>query len=103
MGTLFPGKSQILNADTKQDAMNFIKSMDSDMGGTNILAPIEGALDLADIPEFNSSTGAFDILKKNVFVITAGDDPNHNNIFYKIKLNNDKMRVFTIGVGAGAN
>merc|ERR1719411_1340083 len=40
---------------------------------------------------------------KNIFVITDGDVNNQTTIFNYIQANTDKMRVFTVGIGAGAS
>lgn len=95
---LYSSGSKRLSTKSKREAMNYIKAMDADMHCTEILRPIEKAVDFPTIPQIRSEGG-----KKNVFVITDGDVNNQTQIFNYIQANTDKMRVFTVGIGAGAS
>lgn len=95
---LYENGSKKLKDSTKREAMNFIKAMDADMHCTEILRPIKAAIDFPTIPQIEREGG-----KKNLFVITDGDVSNQTQIFNYIQGNTDKMRVFTVGIGAGAS
>jgi len=95
---LYENGSKKLKDSTKREAMNFIKAMDADMHCTEILRPIEAAINFPTIPQIEREGG-----KKNLFIITDGDVNNQTQIFNYIQGNTDKMRVFTVGIGAGAS
>ena len=95
---LYRTGSKPLTYNSKRDALNYIKAMDANMHCTEILRPIEKAIQFQTIPEVISEGG-----KKNVFVITDGDVNNQTQIFNYIQANTDQMRVFTVGIGAGAS
>jgi len=94
---LFKRGSVKLDRANKAQAMAFIKAMDSNMACTEILKPIEKATTSPSIPQIQNGR------KKQLFVITDGDVSNQTRIFDYIRYKNNEIRVFSVGIGAGAS
>ena len=82
-----------VNDENNALAKNFIDLLQADMGGTEL------------IPVFKKMYSALYYLEKpaQVVVITDGQISNNRDLFTMIKKNNNKFRIFGIGVGATAD
>jgi Ca-activated chloride channel family protein len=73
-------------------ARKWVESLDADMGGTEILSPIEAVYDLP-----------FDDKGCDVILLTDGAVGNQSEIIDYVKHQNQAIRFFTLGVGYGAD
>lgn len=69
-------------------AINLAKSINADFGGTNIYDP------LLDIFKTNSICD-----QRNIFILTDGEVNNRSEVIELVKMNSDKNKCFTIGLG----
>lgn len=74
-----------------ENAKNKIDTFDSDMGGTEILKPIQDIIGKAALTNY----------PRYVFLITDGDVWNTDQIIATVYEAKYKMRFFTIGIGNG--
>ena len=95
--SLYKGGSKKLSGKTKIEAQNYIKKMDANMKCTEILRPIKAATESDRLPMLAENS------KKQIFVITDGDVQNHEDVFAYIRAKNDEIRVYSVGIGAGAS
>jgi Ca-activated chloride channel homolog len=90
----FYPKSVSYNEKTANEALDYLKSIDADLGGTEILGPLKVIC---------SSRGKERDLPKDIILLTDGEVGNESEIFKLIKNNNREIRVFPVGIGAGCN
>lgn len=89
---LFLG-SESYTEESLAEALAFLESTDSDLGGTEILSPITSIY--SENPK--NSGGRYIIL------LTDGEVGNEDEIFDIARKNQESTRVFSIGIGAGCN
>lgn len=70
-----------------------IQTYDADMGGTEILQPVQHALNLPRIENY----------QRNIFLLTDGSVSNSDQVVQAVKsaCSNNRARVFSIGIGDG--
>lgn len=76
-----------------RDALEHIDNIGADMGGTNIMHPLESAQKL-------DSGNAF---KKRVFILTDGQVGDRDAVVRKAASRSESTRVFTFGLGSGCD
>jgi Ca-activated chloride channel homolog len=86
---LFP-ESRPIGAETLASALSYVKSMDGDMGGTEILPALKFVLDAK----------AQEGLPRQVFVITDGEVSNTDAVIELVRHHGARTRVFAFGIGA---
>lgn len=93
---LFPEGSRTYDADSLDAAMQSVRGMQSNYGGTEIYSPIQDTFDKRDAS-----------LDLEVFVLTDGQVGNQNRIFDLVSSRQEQakgaIRVFTLGIGDGAS
>jgi hypothetical protein len=86
---LFP-ESRPFSDETLASALSYVRSMDGDMGGTEILPALKLVLDAR----------AQEALPRQVFVITDGEVSNTDAVIELVRHHGAKTRVFAFGIGA---
>lgn len=86
-------KSQSIK-EKKEEAISIISAFNSDLGGTEIYSPLKAIYDTHN-PESN--------IPKVIYVLTDGDVGNADAIIRLVKVNRNKARVLTIGIGSGTS
>jgi hypothetical protein len=89
---LFP-ESRAYDERSLREASDHVDNMDANMGGTEILAPLEAVLSKPPLPG----------LPRQVFVLTDGQVTNTDAVIKLVRKHSDTTRVFTFGIGAGAS
>ena len=84
--------SVVYDDDTFAKALAFIKNTEADLGGTEILAPLNDLFKGDDNKNI-----------KNIILITDGEVGNEDDVIKLVKLNSAKNRLFTVGIGYGPN
>lgn len=84
---------QEYDGDTLKQALEYQKSIDADMGGTEVLDPLKHV--------YSQSCAAG--YARQLFLITDGDVGNTNEVINLVNLNKYNSRVFTVGIGEGAS
>ena len=79
-------------------ALAEIANFQADMGGTNILDPLEQAQNMS-IAACEGST----VSKARIFILTDGQVSNSKQVIRKAATQNDQCRVFTFGLGDGCD
>lgn len=90
--SLFP-ESLPYNEETLAKASDHIRSLQADLGGTEILSPLESVLSAPPSAE----------LARQLFILTDGQVSNTEAVIARIRKHSDTTRVFTFGIGAGAS
>eukprot|EP00727_Mastigamoeba_balamuthi_P001039 m51a1_g10932 hypothetical protein (841) ;mRNA; f:140423-143884 len=78
---------------TLQQAVAHVEAMQADLGGTNILAPLEAILE---------SPGAQGVARQ-LFVLTDGQVEDRDECIDVVRNHASSTRVFTFGIGSGAD
>lgn len=87
-------ESVLYDESTLSKASNLIENMDSNMGGTDILLPLNYAIKLP----------MKDNLPRQIFLLTDGEDSSSSQILNSVRTNlNKSTRIFTFGIGADAS
>lgn len=86
-------KSKKYEDSTLDEAKKYAINMDADLGGTEILSPLESIFQQEFLPG----------CPKQVFVLTDGAVSNSESCINCVKRNSSKTRVFTMGIGSGAD
>jgi uncharacterized protein YegL len=86
-------ESQEYNSTSFSAATNHVNAMKADLGGTNVLAPLQDIL----------SGGPNLDYPRQVFLLTDGDVDNTNQVIEYVKKNSNGTRIFTFGIGADAS
>jgi len=86
---LFP-ESRPYGDETLASALSYVKSMDGDMGGTEILPALKFVLDAK----------AQEGLPRQVFVVTDGEVSNTDAVIELVRHHGARTRVFAFGIGA---
>jgi hypothetical protein len=89
---LFP-ESRAYDERSLKEASKHVDNMDANMGGTEILAPLEAILSKLPQPG----------VPRQVFVLTDGQVTNTGAVIKLVRKHSDTTRVFTFGIGAGAS
>jgi Ca-activated chloride channel family protein len=89
----YAGKSIRLYADAREIILEYIEGIEANLGGTEILAPIE------DIFRKNSINNK----KRSIILITDGEIGNEDEILDIVKRNKSLNTFYTIGIGHGPN
>jgi hypothetical protein len=95
-GTTFEmlfAESRAYDERSLKDASKHVDNMDANMGGTEILAPLEAILSKPPLPG----------VPRQLFVLTDGQVSNTDAIIKLVRKHSDTTRVFTFGIGAGAS
>ena len=71
--------------------INIIKDLKADMGGTNIISPLEDIYNNSNYSKFN--------LSKNIFILTDGEVENREKCIEIISTNSNKFRIHAFGIG----
>ncbi|XP_059531940.1 von Willebrand factor A domain-containing protein 5A isoform X2 [Myotis daubentonii] len=79
--------------DTMEQALKRVKSMDADLGGTEILAPLKAIYSRTSIPGH----------PLQLFVFTDGEVTNTFSVIREVKINGQRHRCFSFGIGEGAS
>lgn len=75
------------------DALWYIKKIGADLGGTEIFNPLEAIMrDKVDKRK-----------ERKIVVITDGEVGNEEQILKLVKSNNDRTKIFSVGIGYGPN
>jgi hypothetical protein len=86
---LFP-ESRPFGEETLASALSYVRSMDGDMGGTEVLPPLKFVLDAR----------TQEALPRQVFVITDGEVSNTDAVIELVRHHGARTRVFAFGIGA---
>ncbi|GEM_PF-283238 len=84
--------SVIYNEINLETALKFLSRIDADLGGTEILAPLQAIKQ--NIPAGNAA---------NIILLTDGEVGNEDQIIDLVKTKDSRMRMFTVGIGNGPN
>lgn len=79
--------------ETMEEALKRVKSMDADLGGTEILAPLKAIYSKAPIPGH----------PLQLFVFTDGEVNDTFSVIGEVKRNGQRHRCFSFGIGEGAS
>jgi Ca-activated chloride channel family protein len=79
---------------TLKKALGYLRHVDADLGGTEILSPLQ------HVYEHNLTRGCG---SREIILITDGMVANEENVFKLIRAGQPETRVFSIGIGAGPN
>lgn len=79
--------------ETIEDAVERVKSLDADLGGTEILTPLSNIYKTSSIPGH----------PLQLFVFTDGEVSDTFSVIREVKLNSKKHRCFSFGIGQGAS
>ncbi|MGD8628075.1 MAG: VIT and VWA domain-containing protein, partial [bacterium] len=79
---------------TLKKALGYLKHVDADLGGTEILSPLQ------HIYDGKITRGC---VSREIIFITDGEVANEEQVFKLVRAGNAKTRVFAIGIGAGPN
>ncbi|MDD5703309.1 MAG: VIT domain-containing protein [Dehalococcoidales bacterium] len=80
------------DAQTRDAALKYLSNVNADLGGTEILAPLQ-AIQRSQHDETISS----------VILLTDGQVGNEEQIIDLVRARNGRMRMFTVGIGNGPN
>eukprot|EP00919_Chromeraceae_sp_WS-2016_P012445 GHVR01029049.1.p1 GENE.GHVR01029049.1~~GHVR01029049.1.p1 ORF type:complete len:261 (+),score=134.17 GHVR01029049.1:56-784(+) len=91
--------------ETVLEAESFIKSIEADMGGTEMLKPFEHIYKYSDknINKKNKEKNENKKYFKQILLLTDGQISNINELINIIRNNKEEARVFTLGVGSGVS
>ncbi|KAK7882531.1 hypothetical protein WMY93_028705 [Mugilogobius chulae] len=81
------------NQKTMEEALEKVKTMDANLGGTEILRPLERIYSQSCIPN----------QPRQLFVFTDGEVGNTKQVINLVKSNADSHRCFSFGIGEGAS
>ncbi|KAK7882530.1 hypothetical protein WMY93_028704 [Mugilogobius chulae] len=81
------------NQKTMEEALEKVKTMDANLGGTEILRPLERIYSQTCIPN----------QPRQLFVFTDGEVGNTKEVINLVKSNADSHRCFSFGIGEGAS
>jgi hypothetical protein len=81
------------NRENMNRAINEVSRFGADMGGTEILEPINHVLDQETDPQY----------PKSIFLLTDGDVSSPEQIVKVVAENSAKARIHTIGIGEGVS
>ncbi|XP_053541503.1 von Willebrand factor A domain-containing protein 5A isoform X2 [Ictalurus punctatus] len=90
--SFFP-KSVQYSQDTMEQAVKKVKEMQADMGGTEILRPLENIYKQPCIPNH----------PRQLFIFTDGEVGNTKDVLHSVKSNANFHRCFSFGIGEGAS
>ncbi|XP_053331884.1 von Willebrand factor A domain-containing protein 5A-like isoform X1 [Clarias gariepinus] len=90
--SFFP-KSVQYSQDTMAEAVKKVKEIRADMGGTEILQPLEHIYKQPCIPNH----------PRQLFIFTDGEVGNTRDVLHCVKRNADVHRCFSFGIGEGAS
>ncbi|XP_036209199.1 von Willebrand factor A domain-containing protein 5A isoform X3 [Myotis myotis] len=79
--------------DTMEQALKRVKSMDADLGGTEILEPLKAIYSRTSIPGH----------PLQLFVFTDGEVTDTFSVIREVKSNGQRHRCFSFGIGEGAS
>ncbi|XP_070256041.1 von Willebrand factor A domain-containing protein 5A-like [Myotis yumanensis] len=79
--------------DTMEQALKRVKSMDADLGGTEILEPLKAIYSRTSIPGH----------PLQLFVFTDGEVTDTFRVIREVKSNGQRHRCFSFGIGEGAS
>jgi len=79
---------------TLKKGVAYLKKMEADLGGTEILAPLKDICSAETLAQHRL---------RDVILLTDGEVGNEDQILDLIRANNDTTRLFTVGIGAGCN
>lgn len=77
--------------DSLEKALEYISKTDADLGGTEILTPLQ------DICAGNKEN------RTDIILVTDGEVGNESEIIELARKNRQKVRIFTVGIGYGPN
>jgi len=86
-------KSRPYNDKTLAQATNHVEAINANLGGTEILSPLEAVLQHPADPE----------LPRQLLVLTDGQVSNTDAVIKLIRKHSKSARLFTFGIGAGAS
>ncbi len=89
---LFP-ESRPYDEETLGEASRHVEEIRSDLGGTEILLPLQNILRKPSVQD----------LPRQLFILTDGQVSNTEAVVELIRKHSDSTRVFTFGIGAGAS
>uniref|UniRef100_H3AU12 von Willebrand factor A domain containing 5A n=1 Tax=Latimeria chalumnae TaxID=7897 RepID=H3AU12_LATCH len=90
--SFFP-KSVVYSQDSMDKALKELKTMEADLGGTEILAPLREIYSKACKPG----------QPRELFVFTDGEVANTKDVIEEVKKNAGNHRCFSFGIGEGAS
>lgn len=90
--SLFP-ESVVYNDSTLEEATKFAASMEANLGGTVIFAPLKEILSKPTTPRF----------PRQVFILTDGEVDDTEDVIKMTKTEVGSTRIFTLGIGAEAS
>ncbi|RXG68417.1 von Willebrand factor A domain-containing protein 5A [Armadillidium vulgare] len=91
--TLFESSSECYTEKNLNEALELQKTIDADMGGTEIFAALLDVYSKNLIPGF----------PRQIIILTDGEVWNQDQIFDIIERHADETRVFAVGIGDGAS
>ena len=80
-----------LKKENVSNVINIIKDLKADMGGTNIINPLEDIYNKSNYSKFN--------LSKNIFILTDGQVEDRDKCIEIITTNSNKFRLHAFGIG----
>ena len=88
------GETKAYSEKTADEALLYVKTMDADLGGTEILKPLK---------QICSSKRKIQNSGMDIILLTDGQVGNESEILKLIRKNSAVVRVFPVGIGAGCN
>ena len=92
--SLFPGGSTKYSDKSLNKALNHVRQMSADYGGTEIYSPLRDIFQQA-----KTKKGYL----RQIFVLTDGEVSNDASIISLVKQNNTQGRIFSLGIGSSAS
>jgi hypothetical protein len=90
---MWPGSRPVTD-DSVGQALRYIQSLRADLGGTELENAVTWIL---------HSRPVFAKQKRQLFILTDGEDFHPDNVMQLVMRNEDKIRCFTVGLGRGAD
>ena len=87
--TMFP--TSVLVSENRLNAISKLSSIEANYGGTEILSPIQAALNSSQLKGF----------PKVIYLLTDGEVSNSDQIIQLVNQSTSKARVFSVGIGTG--
>jgi len=91
--SLYKAESLKLNAENLKEAVEWIRTIDADMGGTEILPALRSATQVPQVQGY----------PRTIMVLTDGDVFNPAEVISHVRENSEKVRVCSVGIGYGAS
>ncbi len=84
---------RIYNADSLDGATRYLRTLTADLGGTEILTPLENIC----------ATGPAEGRERTIMLLTDGAVGNEDEVIRMVQTHQRTTRIFALGIGAGVN